>query len=127
MSDWWNQTRPTRPEAPQEELPEAPQEEAAPDEAPRDHDLTTLGMLRHVGHVSFGWYELQHLKFIKRCLTIDWPQLQAGSDFKTLKMWHLIFEWLELDRKSVMDLMTLAHSGLVGRAEANRLLWELLS
>ena len=34
---------------------------------------------------------------------------------------------LELDRKAQGDLMLLAHEGLVGRSEANEILWELLS
>ena len=34
---------------------------------------------------------------------------------------------LELDRKAQADLMLLAHEGLVGRSEANEILWELLS
>eukprot|EP00972_Heterocapsa_arctica_P042383 6246535-Heterocapsa_arctica.AAC.1 len=69
-------------------------------------------MLRQMNHQWFLFYEMHHLQFIKQSLTVDWPELQAGSTIKALKKWHLIFEWLELDRKSVMDLMTLAHSGL---------------
>ena len=46
---------------------------------------------------------------------------------EALKKWHLIFAWLELDSKAIWDLMVLAHSGLVGRSEANRILWDLLS
>ena len=60
-------------------------------------------------------------------LTDDWPIIQGGRDEQALRLWMEIFETLELDRKSIVDIMILAHSGEVGRAEANEVLWEILS
>eukprot|EP00972_Heterocapsa_arctica_P050777 7464194-Heterocapsa_arctica.AAC.1 len=65
-----------------------------------------------MNHRHFPYYEGQHLQFIKHALTVDWPELQGGCSIEALKKWHLIFEWLELDRKAVLDMMLLAHSGL---------------
>eukprot|EP00972_Heterocapsa_arctica_P099118 14627674-Heterocapsa_arctica.AAC.1 len=80
-----------------------------------------------MNHWFFGFYEWRHLKFIKECLTTDWAILQGGSDAAALRKWIVIFEFLEFDRKAVMDLMLLAHSGLVGRSRADQVLWEVLS
>ena len=44
-----------------------------------------------------------------------------------MNLWLEIFVVLELDRKAQCELMLLAHSGEVGRAEANEVLWEILS
>ena len=68
-----------------------------------------------------------HLKFLHKCLTVDWHRLQGGVGDETLSKWLLIFRVLELDRKAMVDFMLLAQSGLVGRTYANKLLWKLLS
>ncbi len=68
-----------------------------------------------------------HLQSCRACLTEEWPSHLAVSSQSHLEQWHFIFEWLELDRKAVLDMFLLCHSGLVSRSEANRILWELLS
>eukprot|EP00972_Heterocapsa_arctica_P042124 6210442-Heterocapsa_arctica.AAC.1 len=94
-SDWWV------PRAP----PPVPQAPPAPDvedlQDGRDGQrLTTLGVLGFLNHYFFGFYEWRYLKFVRMCLTTDWPILQGGSDYKALRKWITIFEFLELDRKA---------------------------
>jgi hypothetical protein len=126
MAEWWLAPRPVdRPDPPPPAPHHAPHN--APHRPPFPDTLTTLGMMRHLGHPHFLYWEMRFLQFVKMCLTTDWPVLQGGHDKEALKKWHLVFAWLELDKKSIWDLMTLAHCGLVGRSEANRVLWELLS
>ena len=90
-------------------------------------DLTTLGWMKLVRHIYFHWYEYQYLRFLHTCLTRDWWIIQGGVDAEALAKWHQIFEVLELDRKARRDFMLLVHSGLPGRAEANEIMWSLLS
>ena len=92
-------------------------------------DLTTLGLLMESNQASgFSAVNLEqwYLRFIHKCLTVDWASLQSGSDQQTLDKVIMIFRVLELDRKACMDWFLLAHSGLVGRTEASYVLWTVL-
>ena len=89
--------------------------------------LTTLGLLRVMGHPDFYFFEWVYLVFIRRCLVDDWSRLMRGVDRQALELWRIIFETLELDRKACVDIVLLMHSGVVGRAKANEVLWEILS
>ena len=138
MSQWWkrDQDAPRAPPA----WGAAPQGVDAQAEVPRDssgaehlewtqNKYTTLGYLKTIGHPNFRFYEFTYLKFIHRCLTVDWGLIQRGIDQETegLGLWMKIFLALELDTKAQQDLMLLAQSGLVGRAEANMVMWNFLS
>jgi len=92
-----------------------------------DRKLTTLGLLKYFNHPSWEYYECQYLLFIRRCLVEDWPVIQGGVGPAARYLWSRIVVTLELDRKATVDLMLLAHSGEVGRAEANEILWNLLA
>ena len=50
-----------------------------------------------------------------------------GVDENAVRLWWEIFQVLELDKKSQLDLLILAQSGPVGRAYANKILWDLMS
>ena len=78
-------------------------------------------------HPTFPWWEWQYLKFIRRTLTEHWIKIQGGSGEEPLRLWHLIFMVLELNKNAQKDLLLLAQSGLVGRAMANKALWDLCS
>jgi hypothetical protein len=125
MAQWWV---PREQAAQAARAPPPPPPTTDPDNPrlPR-RELTSLGLLRRTGHPLFRYYEMRYLQFVKACLTTDWPCLQGGSCPATLAKWLLIFQWMELDRKAVLDMVLLAHCGLPGRSEANRVLWELLS
>ena len=92
-----------------------------------DRKLTTLGLLKYFNHPSWEYYECQYLLFIRKCLTHDRPTIQGGVDNRARYLWERIVTTLELDRKATVDLVLLAHSGEVGRAEANEILWNLLA
>ena len=120
---WW--------EAPAaHEVPPAPAagggDRGAPLPAPA-YRLTSLGWLKYLEHPSFPYFEFQYLKFLHQALTMNWGHLQGGTGPAALRMWWETLQTLELDRKAQVDLLLLAHSGLAGRAEANEILWELLS
>ena len=75
----------------------------------------------------FRRFEHQFLLSVRRALTYDWGIIQSGQDLKTLSRWMDLFELLELDDKAQKDLMLLVHLSEAGRAEANEILWTLLS
>ena len=89
--------------------------------------LTTLGWLKFLEDEHFAYWEYQYLKFLRKSLTTDWFILQSGVDNETLKKWCAIMRVLELDKKARVDLLLLAQSGIVGRTQANKLLWNLMS
>lgn len=80
-----------------------------------------------MNHPNFGYFEHKYLVFIKGCLVVHWPLIQGGVGLDARDKWREIFMYLELDTKAIKDIMLLAHSGEVGRSEANELLWTLLS
>ena len=80
-----------------------------------------------MGHWHFAFFKWRFLKFVQQCLTVHWGTLQGGWGQEALALWHFVFLVLELDRKSQLDLMLLAHVGEAGRAKANEILWNLLS
>ena len=88
---------------------------------------TTLGVLKQMGHPDFAYYEWRHLKFARETLVNHWPLVQGGVDSVAERKWREIIQFLELDEKATRDLMLLAHQGEAGRAEANEILWVLLS
>ena len=89
--------------------------------------MTTLGWLKFLRDPRFPYWEYLYLKWIHVTLTRDWYILQWGVDEQALEKWLMVMRFLELDRKARVDLMLLAHSGLVGRAWANKILWDLLA
>ena len=94
---------------------------------PANIKLTTLGLLKHANHRYFKFFEWKYLLFIKETLTLNWYRVMTGTSGPDMTLWLEIFLVLELDRKSQVDLMLLAHSGEVGRAMANEILWTILS
>ena len=89
--------------------------------------LTTLGLMYYYNHPHFAYFEAKHLQFLHTCLTSNWWKLQGGVGQETLEILLNIFRVLELDRKAQQDFMLLFQSGLVGRTQANKVLWDLLS
>ena len=104
-----------------------------PPRAPRDRQrgppkvYRTLGRLKVASVEGFLYFEHKFLCWVHEVLTYHWDTVQGGTDIHATRLWHEIFMTLELDRKAQGDLMLLAHEGLVGRSEANEILWELLS
>ena len=79
------------------------------------------------GGEVFKYFEWRYLTWIRDVLTLRWHIVQGGTGPEALNIWQEIFVTLELDTRAIRDLMLLAHSGKVGRAEANEILWTLLS
>ena len=94
---------------------------------PPEHKLTTLGWLKHMGDPTWQWWEHYYLLFLQKNLTYNWKDLMYGVDQHATKLWWEIFQVLELDKKSQLDLLSLAQSGPVGRAYANEILWALMA
>ena len=89
--------------------------------------LTTLGWLKWVGDPAWPYFEHWYLKFLHKTLTDHWPKISGGVDKEALQLRLDICRVLELDRKAKLDLMLLAHSGVVGRTCANKILWDMCS
>ena len=90
--------------------------------------LRSLGVLQAIGHPDFQFYEFKYLEWVHNTLTVDCASVQGGSlDGQAKTKWMEIVRTLELDKKSCVDLYALAQQGRPGRAEANEILWFLLS
>ena len=89
--------------------------------------LTTLGWLKWYDDPSFKHLEWHYLKFLHENLTTKWHLIQFGTGGEALDLWYLIFKVLELDQKAQLDLMLLSHSGHIGRGQANKIMWDLMS
>ena len=76
---------------------------------------------------TWPYWEHFYLKFLHKNLTFFWQDLMFGVDLHAITLWWEIFQVLELDKKSQFDLLHLAQSGPVGRAYANKILWDLMS
>lgn len=87
----------------------------------------SLGILRRIGHEGFEYLEWQYKKQLQDLATRLWPLVQGGTGEEALELWKDIWCLLELDADSWMDLMLLTHQGPVGRSEANKILWDLLT
>ena len=73
------------------------------------------------------YWEWQHRWFLRMLCTEKWHLMQGGHDGAASKLWCDCMDAMELDRKARLDLFLLASDGLVGRCEANRIMWELLA
>ena len=60
-------------------------------------------------------------------LTENWWILQGGVGPRAHKMWWTLFRVLELDNKAVTDWWLLLVSHAVGRACANKMMWDCLT
>ena len=119
---WWEDSS---QKVPSKYVP--PREEPEERYKPPDSKLTSLGWLRHLNDPSFPYWEHWYLQFLQLNLTRRWEALQRGWNKEALGYFWEICQVLELDRKAQLDLMMLAHSGVVGRANFNSILWDLLS
>ena len=83
--------------------------------------------MRGTRPVTYRFFELEYLKYIQRILTRQWHLLQGGTDERATRLWLEVLWVLEIDNKGIADLFLLAHAGEAGRAEANEVLWNLLT
>ena len=113
------------PAAPGEPAPGEP--DRGPAYVPPIHRLTTLGWLKHLQDPKFEYFEWQYLNCIRKLLTTKWFLVQGGNNGESLDLWQDIMALLELDKKACRDLLLLAQDGKVGRAYANKILWEIMS
>ena len=89
---------------------------------------TTLGWLEYMQHDAFPFMEWWYRRCIWTLLTQRWYLLQGGKWWEDGgKWWVQAMHLLELDRKAQMEFFLLLQAGHVGRAHANKLLWNLLS
>ena len=95
--------------------------------APHDLPLTSLGLLKKHNDPRFEWLEWRYLKDLEEFATFDWAVLQGGWDDHATSKWVQALETLELDGDAARDLFLLCQQGVAGRAEANEILWYLLT
>ena len=94
---------------------------------PPDKDLTILGLLQHLQSPYYPYFHHWYLKFLHTFLTRDWWCIQGGQGSDALALWLKVGRLLELDRKSMQDLLMLAQVVPVGRTKANKILWEIMT
>ena len=94
---------------------------------PGEHPLTALGVLKELRCPYYPFLEWRQRMELRDLLTIYWPSIQGGKDQEALDNWRKAIEVLELDGEAVTDLMLLVAQGRAGRAEANEILWDLMS
>ena len=66
------------------------------------------------------------LSLIKRAMEDLWWIIQAKSNSEALEYAYSLLVLLDLDRKSMQAWFCCANSGRVGRAVANKILWDAL-
>ncbi len=89
--------------------------------------LRSLGVICELQSEYAEYYELEFLHLMRDYATDLWPSLSGGHDADCLDMTRRLYVALELDEKAIMDLMLLAQSGEVGRAEYNHVMWKLIT
>ena len=94
---------------------------------PDDLPDTSLGVLKTMKHPDYEALEWLYKKRLQALATTHWPVIQEESSEEALALWQEIWVLLELDAESWMDLMLLVHQSPVGRSEANKVLFELLT
>ena len=115
---WWDTAR----------VPSTPQVQNPADAyEPPAHKLTTLGWLRHLKDPTWPYWEHYYFQFLHNNLTTNWANLMYGVDIQAMQLWWEVFQVLELDKKSQLDLLMLAQSGPVGRSYANKILWDIMA
>ena len=65
--------------------------------------------------------------FLRWAATEGLYRVMSGCDPQAEDLWLEIMMVIELDRKSAMDLLLLAQSGVIGRASANKIMWTLMT
>ena len=83
--------------------------------------------MKHLDDPTLPWWEHYYLKFLRKNVTINWAHLMFGVDKKAMQLWWEVFQVMELDKKSQLDLRMLAQSGPVGRSYANKILWDIMA
>lgn len=94
---------------------------------PWDLPDMSLGVLKKNNHPHFEALEWLFRKRLHSLATTFWPKVQGGTSEEALELWKDIWRVLELDADSWMELMILVHQGPVGRAEGNKVLFEVLT
>ena len=89
--------------------------------------MTTMQLLFVRKDPCFSYWEWHYLRFLRRMVTENWHRIQRGVDPVTDGLWNLCLDTVELDRRARFDLFLLAASGIMGRCEANRIMWLLLA
>ena len=93
----------------------------------RDQPRRLLGVLKYSRDPHFRYFEFLFLKRIHQLLTRHWHLMQAECDERATALWHEALLLLEIDAKGQTDLFLLAQCGSVGRAEANEILFQILT
>ena len=83
--------------------------------------------MQSVDDPYFRYFEHQYLMWTYQTLTRNWAIIQGDMGRPGMSPWKDIFESLELVRKAQMDLLLLAHMGIVGRTASNKILWGVVS
>ena len=94
---------------------------------PYEVPLTALGVLKREKCPWYAFLEWRQRKDLHSLLTESWPSIQGGKDRLALENWRKAVETLELDGEAIQDLFLLIAQGRAGRAEANEILWDLMS
>jgi len=89
--------------------------------------LTALGVLFALGDPRAPLLAHERLLRIQELVTTKWGLLQGGWLRDAELLWIEAFELLDLDADAIEDLALLIAQGVCGRAEANEVLWDLLT
>ena len=94
---------------------------------PQNVPLRSLGVICEAQSEYAEYYELEFLHLMREYATDLWPSLSGGHNEDCEGMTKRLYLALEIDEKGIMDLMLLAQSGEVGRAEYNYIMWRLIT
>ena len=89
--------------------------------------MSTLEVIRTQNPAAFETLLARKRALCKKALSHDWYILQGDLTELGSKLWYKVLRMLDLDEFSMRGFFLLLHSGMVGRAAANKLLWDVLS
>ena len=92
-----------------------------------DITLTSIGMLKKIGHPSYKFLEWNFRAAVFEFCTNYWSIVQGRSgDEALVEYWKDIFNLLELDAMTWRQLIIMVRQGAPCRARATLLVWDLL-
>ena len=89
--------------------------------------MSTLEVIRLKDPAAYETLLARKRALCKKALAVDWYLLQGDLTEEGSKLYYKVLRILDLDEFSMRGFFLLLHSGMVGRAAANKLLWDVLS
>ena len=98
-----------------------------PEQIVWERRMSTLEVIRLKDPAAYETLLARKRALCKKALAVDWYLLQGDLTDEGSVLYYKVLRILDLDEFSMRGFYLLLQSGLVGRAAANKLLWDVLS